>query len=273
MKERPFSHQERVLIKFAKFLVARRLNKDRLIIPKQQDSAQSMAKHEYALLSWSGGKDSSLCLYEILNNEKYSNFEIKALLTTLTIKYDRISMHGVRQELLIAQSRSLEIPVEEVWIPSKATNEIYQIEMVKSLTKCKEKERTSNIIFGDLFLEDIRAYREKFLGSNGFRCVFPIWGKNTKELARFFIESRFKAIICTIDPKKLDPSFCGRDYDKQFLTEIPESVDPCGENGEFHTFVYDGPIFKSKIDIRVGDIVERDGFYFADIVPVRFDEP
>ncbi|MDG6908676.1 MAG: ATP-binding protein, partial [Nitrososphaerota archaeon] len=163
--------------------------------------------------------------------------------------------------------------VEEVWIPSKATNEIYQIEMVKSLTKCKEKERTSNIIFGDLFLEDIRAYREKFLGSNGFRCVFPIWGKNTKELARFFIESRFKAIICTIDPKKLDPSFCGRDYDKQFLTEIPESVDPCGENGEFHTFVYDGPIFKSKIDIRVGDIVERDGFYFADIVPVRFDEP
>ena len=243
------------------------------VLAKMEGSEQSMAKHESALLSWSGGKDSSLCLYEILRNEKYIDFEIKALLTTLTKEYDRISMHGIRRELLIAQSRSLEIPVEEVWIPSKATNEIYQIEMIKSLTKWRTKEETRNVVFGDLFLEDIRAYREKFLGREGFRCMFPIWGKNTKELANFFIESGFKAIICTIDPKKLDPSFCGRKYDKRFLADIPASVDQCGEKGEFHTFVYDGPIFKTKIDISVADIAERDGFYFADIVPAKSREP
>jgi uncharacterized protein (TIGR00290 family) len=226
-----------------------------------------MVKNEGALLSWSGGKESSLCLHEILRNEKYHDFEIKALLTTLTREYDRISMHGVRRELLIAQSKSLGIPVEQVWIPSNSTNEIYEIEMTKSLTKWKEKEGTSSIVFGDLFLEDVREYREKFLGSNGFRCIFPIWGKNTTELASFFIQSGFKAVICTMDPKKLDPSFCGREYDKRFLSEIPETVDPCGENGEFHTFVYDGPIFKTRINIEVGKTVERDGFCFADIVP------
>jgi uncharacterized protein (TIGR00290 family) len=221
-----------------------------------------------ALLSWSGGKDSSLCLYELLQNERYKNgeIEVKALITTLTKNYDRISMHGVRHELLLAQSASLGLPVEEVWISAKASNEIYQDQMAKSLDKWRKKEDVTTMIFGDLFLEEIRAYREKFLGSIGFECVFPIWGKDTRKLAEFFISSGFKAIICTVDPKKLDGGFCGKEYDKKFLSQIPENVDPCGENGEFHTFVYDGPIFKKKIDVRVGEIVQREGFYYADIL-------
>lgn len=226
-----------------------------------------MLKQKGALISWSGGKDSALCLYEMIHNKEYFDFEMKALLTTLTIEYDRISMHGVRQELLMMQSDSLEIPVEEIWVPSNASNKIYQDRMIDSLSKWKEIKGTKTIAFGDLFLEEVRAYREKFLGANGFQCLFPIWGRETKELADFFVESGFKAIICTVDPKKLDPSFCGREYDKGFLSEIPHGVDPCGENGEFHTFVYDGPIFKRKLDVRVGDVVQRDGFYFADIFP------
>jgi uncharacterized protein (TIGR00290 family) len=221
-----------------------------------------------ALLSWSGGKDSSLCLYELVQNEKYnSNIQVNALLTTLTSDYDRISMHGVRRELLLAQSKSLGLPIEEVWIPSKASNEIYQKQMINSINKWSEKnENASTIIFGDLFVEDIRAYREEFLGGIGFECVFPIWGRDTHELGEFFIDSGFKAIICAVDPKKLDARFCGKEYDKKFLSEIPETVDPCGENGEFHTFVYDGPIFRKKIDVKVGEIVNREGVCFGDIL-------
>ncbi|MDH2900128.1 MAG: diphthine--ammonia ligase [archaeon] len=224
-------------------------------------------KPNNALLSWSGGKDSSLALYELRENEKFKDLQVKALLTTFTRDYNRISMHGVRRELVLAQSTSIGLPIEEVWIPSKATNEIYQSETIKSIMKWKEKEDTSSIVFGDLFLEDIRAYREKFLREIGIECVFPLWKKDTSELARLFLDYGFKAIICTVDPKKLDPEFCGRDYDHEFLSDIPESVDPCGENGEFHTFVYGGPIFKEKVQVMVGDIVEREGFYFADILP------
>ncbi len=193
--------------------------------------------------------------------------EIKALLTTLTKDYNRISMHGVRRELLFAQARSLGIPLEEIWIPSKATNEICEAQTIKSITKWRESENLSSIVFGDLFLEDIRIYREKFLRTLGLECIFPLWGKDTRELAKFFVESGFEAIICTVDPKKLDPSFCGREFDSEFLSEIPSTADPCGENGEFHTFVFDGPIFKEKLDVKVGQVVSRDGFYFADIFP------
>ena len=222
-----------------------------------------MSKQQ-VLLSWSGGKDSSLALYEISRN--YKDLEIEALLTTLTRDYNRISMHGVRKDLLLLQSKSLKIPLEEVWIPSKATNEIYEKEMIKSINKCKERGATS-MVFGDLFLEDIRSYREKFLSNIDIECIFPLWEKDTRELAEFFLKSGFKAIISTVDPKKLDPKFCGREYDEKFLSEIPSNVDHCGENGEFHTFVYDGPIFKEgKIDIQVGEIVQRDGFYFADLL-------
>jgi uncharacterized protein (TIGR00290 family) len=221
-----------------------------------------------ALLSWSGGKDSSLVLYHLRKSDNdYQHVEIKALLTTLTKDYNRISMHGVRRELLLKQARSIGIPVEEIWIPSKATNEIYQEQTIKAIMKWKETQGVSTIVFGDLFLQDIRAYREKFLGALGFECLFPLWGKETRKLAELFVESGFKAKICTIDPKKLNPSFCGREFDNAFLSELPNTVDPCGENGEFHTFVYEGPIFKEKVPVRVGQVVLRGGFYFADIVP------
>jgi uncharacterized protein (TIGR00290 family) len=221
-----------------------------------------------ALLSWSGGKDSSLTLFELGRNPNFKDVEIRALLTTLTKDYDRISMHGVRRELLLQQSKSIGIPVEEVWIPVRAPNEIYQAEMIKSITKWKQNEKISSIAFGDLFLQDIRAYREKFLSALGLECLFPLWGKDTDELAQHFLQSGFKAIICTVDTKKLDSKFCGKEYDGTFLSELPSSVDPCGENGEFHTFVYDGPIFQQKLNVRVGEVVLRDGFYFADIAPI-----
>ena len=225
-----------------------------------------MKQKECALLSWSGGKDSSLCLFELQNNQVYKDFEVRSLLTTLTQDYNRISMHGVRKELLQAQAESIGIPVEEVWIPSKASNEIYQEQMAKSLSITKQNANVSYIIFGDLFLEDIRAYRERFLQEIGFECIFPLWGEDTNDLARYFIESGFRAIICTVDPTKLDPKFCGREIDKNFLSEIPKTVDPCGERGEFHTFVYDGPIFKTRLNVKTGSILEREGFYFADML-------
>jgi uncharacterized protein (TIGR00290 family) len=220
-----------------------------------------------SLLSWSGGKDSSLALHELKENKRYENHEVKSLITTLTKDYDRVSMHGVRRTLLLAQSEAIGIPLEEVWIQSKASNEMYQEEMAKSLTKIKNRYNISKVIFGDLFLEDIRAYREKFLQRLGMDCEFPLWRKDTYKLASLFVDSGFRAIICTVDPKKLDPKFCGREFDRQFLSEVPQGVDPCGENGEFHTFVYAGPIFSHTLRVKKGQVVQRDGFYFADILP------
>jgi uncharacterized protein (TIGR00290 family) len=216
------------------------------------------------LLSWSGGKDSALSLFTLRKNFS-EQYEIVGLLTTLTEEYDRISMHGVRKQLLARQSASLGISVAEVWIPKNATNESYEARMTEVM---KRYQDLAGVVFGDLFLRDIREYREKFLRKLGLECLFPIWGKNTLELANFFIDSGFRAVVCSLDPRKLDgDKFCGREFDKEFLKDIPSSVDPCGENGEFHTFVYDGPIFKDSIDVRLGEVVKRDGFYFADILP------
>jgi uncharacterized protein (TIGR00290 family) len=217
---------------------------------------------EKVLLSWSGGKDSAFSLLSL----QESKIKIAGLVTTLTEEYDRISMHGVSSDLLKLQSASLAIPLVEVWIPRNATNEIYELRMKQVLVKLKEDHGISKIAFGDLFLQDIREYREKLLQNIGFNCLFPIWGMDTRILANNFINSGFRAIVCTLDPKLLSPRFCGREYDRSFLTEIPESVDPCGENGEFHTFVYDGPIFKDTIRVDVGETVQRDGFCFADII-------
>ncbi len=197
---------------------------------------------------------------------KRKQFEISALLTTLTQDYDRISMHGVRRELLQRQSMALHIPIEEVWIPKDATNEIYETKMSETIRKFAN-QGVSSIVFGDLFLSDIREYREKFCRMIGIKCIFPIWGEDTTALANFFVKSGFKAIICCVNPNFLGREFCGREFDDSFLSEIPRTVDPCGENEEFHTFVYDGPIFKEKIEIKVGEIVNRDGFFFADILP------
>jgi uncharacterized protein (TIGR00290 family) len=220
---------------------------------------------EKVLVSWSGGKDSALSLFTLIN-QKRKLFEIVALLTTLTEGYERISMHGVRKELLQSQSRSLRIPIEEVWIPKLATNEEYEAKMTAAIRNYTNRN-VSSVVFGDLFLRDVREYREIFLNRLGVKCIFPIWGKDTKALANFFVNSGFKAITCCVNPKLLTKEFCGREFDLSFLSEIPNSVDPCGENGEFHTFVYDGPIFREKIGVKVVDVVNRDGFYFADLLP------
>ena len=221
--------------------------------------------HRRILLSWSGGKDSSLSYY-ILRKRK--NIEIAGLLTTVTADYQRVSMHGVRRELLCRQANEMKSTLHEVMIPKQATNDIYEESMARKIFELKELEKITEIAFGDLYLEDIRSYREKSLERLGLKCEFPIWGMNTKNLAEFFIEEGFRAKICCVDPKKIGNDFCGREFDLDFIAELPKKADPCGENGEFHTFVYGGPIFRNDIDVRVGEIVERDGFIFADILPV-----
>jgi uncharacterized protein (TIGR00290 family) len=219
-----------------------------------------------ALLSWSGGKDSALSLYEISGTK---NFKIEALLTTLTRDFNRISMHGVRRELLHLQVAAIGLSLEEVWISKDAPNIEYENQMRNALTKYKNELGVFNVIFGDIFLEDIRKYREEKLANIGMKANFPLWKRDTKSLANFFIDSGFKAIVCCVDPKVLSEQYCGLDFDRNFLSKLPPGIDPCGENGEFHTFVYDGPIFREEIKIKLGEIVLRDGFYFADIMPVR----
>jgi len=216
-----------------------------------------------ALLSWSGGKDSSLALYELQIKHE---FQVAALLTTFINDFDRVSMHGVRKALLEKQAGALGLPLEDVWISKGASNTEYEREMGASIREYLRRG-VRHVAFGDLFLQDIRKYREAFLGRLGVGCIFPIWGRDTRALANFFLDSGFRAIVCTIDLRRLGKEYCGREFDRSFLSEIPEPVDPCGENGEFHTFVYDGPVFNRRIGVVVGEITERDGFYFADLRP------
>ncbi len=214
------------------------------------------------MLSWSGGKDSALALREVSLTRKYN---IKALLTTVTSDFGRVSMHGVRRSLLHAQASSLGLPLEEVLIPKNCSNAIYEARMMAVLTKYRELG-VERVAFGDLFLRDVRSYREERLGQIGMRGVFPLWGRDTGDLAKEFIELGFRAVVCCVDPRKLSGEFCGKEYDRAFLRSIPATVDPCGENGEFHTFVYAGPIFGRGIPVRRGRVVLRDGFYFGDLI-------
>ena len=219
---------------------------------------------EKALLNWSGGKDSALALHELVNNNSY---EVAALLTTVTEDYDRISIHGVRRSLLEKQAQSLSLPLEIVSITKNATNEEYEAKMRETLTRYKNQGVLS-AVFGDIFLEDIREYREKNLSQVGMKAVFPIWKRDTSELARNFITLGFKAVVTCVDSHALDGSFVGREYDERFLADLPSSVDPCGENGEFHSFVYDGPIFRERMPHKKGEVVLRDDrFYFCDLIP------
>ena len=189
-----------------------------------------------------------------------------SLLTTLTRDFDRISMHGVRRDLLIEQARRLRLPVDEVWIRKGAPNTEYESQMSRVLSKHYSRG-VRHVVFGDLFLEDIRRYREDRLTAMNMEGVFPLWKNDTAKLASQFIKHGFRAIICTVNPKALDPSFCGREFDSSFLSDLPPTVDPCGENGEFHTFVYAGPIFEQDIKVKKGEVVLRDGFCFSDILP------
>ncbi|CAG0933717.1 hypothetical protein TFLX_03194 [Thermoflexales bacterium] len=216
-----------------------------------------------ALFAWSGGKDSALALYEVARQQ---NTEIVALLTTVTDGYDRISMHGVRRELLAAQAQALGYPLEEVSIPPQCTNEIYEQRMQQALEKYQQAGVT-HTVFGDLFLEEVRAYREERLGRIGMQGIFPLWGRNTGDLARRFVQLGFRAIIVCVDTTMLNGTFAGREYDEDFLRDLPAEVDPCGENGEFHTFVYAGPIFRRTIPVERGEKVLRDErFYYCDLV-------
>ncbi len=218
---------------------------------------------EKVVFNWSGGKDSALALHEMKDY-----YEIVALLTTLTADYDRVSMHGTQRVLLEKQAESLNFPLEKVYITKNASNEEYEKKMENVLMKYLSQGVLS-VAFGDIFLEDVRKYRESNLLKIGMKGIFPLWKRDTTELANKFIDSGFKAIVTCVDSKVLSKKFVGRIYNKKFLSELPSKVDPCGERGEFHTFVYDGPIFREKIRFKIGEIVLRDNrFYFCDLIPV-----
>jgi uncharacterized protein (TIGR00290 family) len=214
------------------------------------------------LFTWSGGKDSALALFEILNR---GGVEVCALLTTVTEDYGRVSMHGVRETLLEQQSKALGIPLHTVRIGKDATNERYENGMREVLEEYKESG-VKSVAYGDLFLEEIRSYREKNLEAVGMKALFPLWGRDTNTLGRRFLDLGFRAIVTCVDLKSLKRSFCGREYDADFINDLPHSVDPCGENGEFHTFVYDGPLFEKAVAFRRGKVVRREhGLYFCDL--------
>lgn len=217
------------------------------------------------LFCWSGGKDSALALYEILNSGNH--YSVASLLTTVTEDYDRISMHGVRTVLLEQQSTALKLPLKKVLITKDATNDDFEVKMGDVLQGFKNQGVTA-VVFGDIFLEDLRKYREDNLAKLDMNAIFPLWKTNSKLLAHSFIDSGFKAIITCVDTKVLDSSFVGREFDNLLLSDLPSSVDPCGENGEFHTFVYGGPIFDKGISVTRGEVVLKDKrFCFCDLLP------
>ncbi len=217
-----------------------------------------------AVFSWSGGKDSALALYEIKKTKAY---DILRLMTTVTEEYDRVSIHGVRRTLLEEQAASLGFPIDVVLISRSISDVEYGLKMEGILSKYSAAG-ASSIVFGDIFLEDVRGYREDNLSKVGMKGIFPNWKKDTRMLAETFIDLGFKAIITCVDSKALEEKFVGRVFDEQFLSDLPSSVDPCGENGEFHSFAYDGPIFQRRIRFETGEIVFREGrFYYCDLLP------
>jgi uncharacterized protein (TIGR00290 family) len=222
-----------------------------------------MIPPEPILFCWSGGKDSAMALHAVLSE---NTVRIAALLTTVTENYDRISMHGVRRALLERQAESIGLPLHEVRIPPQCVNPVYEARMEEALL-LHYAQGVRRVAFGDIFLEDLRAYREKNLARVQMTALFPVWKRATRELAAHFIATGFRAIAVCIDPAKLDRSFAGRELDASFFRDLPPGVDPCGENGEFHTFVFDGPIFRAPIRFRKGEVVCRNNFVFCDLVP------
>ncbi|MGB2693169.1 MAG: diphthine--ammonia ligase [Thermodesulfobacteriota bacterium] len=224
-----------------------------------------MNSKKQVLFSWSGGKDSSLALYEI---QKSQDYDIVALITTITADYDRVSMHGLRTSLLEEQAEYLNIPLEKVFISKNASNDEYESKFNEALLRYK-RAGIRQVVFGDLFLEEIKKYREDLLQKVGMECLFPIWKQDTTKLAYEFIDLGFKAITVCVDSNVLGKEFAGREFNKEFLNNLPDGIDPCGENGEFHTFVYEGPIFNKSINKKLGDIVLRDErFFYCDILTV-----
>lgn len=215
-------------------------------------------------LAWSGGKDSALALWTL----RAQGVEPEALLTTVTEDVERISIHGVRRELLHLQAAATGLPLVEVRIPLPCPNEVYEQRMADALG-APPLDGVEAVAFGDLFLADVRAYREERLATAlpPRRALFPLWGRDTAELARTFVDAGFAATLATVDPRVLDPAFAGRAYDAALLADLPAEVDPCGERGEFHTFVHAGPVFDAPIAVTTGVTVEREGFVYADLLP------
>jgi uncharacterized protein (TIGR00290 family) len=234
-----------------------------------------------ALMCWSGGKDSALALR--LARER-TDLEIAGLLTTFSEEFDRVSMHGVRRELLEAQAQALGLPVWKVFLPtpprdaacaltplagqpgfvSFASNEAYEAKMIEAFERAR-RGGIAAIVFGDIFLEDLRAYRERLLARAGLKGIYPLWGRPTRDLMEEFIADGFRAVVVCVDAARLDASWAGRPLDAKFLAELPEGVDPCGENGEYHTFVFDGPGFSRPVALSHGPTVSRDPFCFRDL--------
>jgi uncharacterized protein (TIGR00290 family) len=236
-----------------------------------------------AYINWSGGKDSSLALYHTLNDKNYS---VEKLLTNVSGEYQRISMHGVREELLERQAAAIGIPLQKLVLTDQPSMIEYEEHMMRTMNQLQQ-ERFIHSVFGDIFLEDLKIYRESQLTKVGMTAVFPLWKRNTTELIHEFIDLGFKTIVVCVNEKYLDKSFCGRIIDEDFIRDLPENVDVCGENGEFHTFVFDGPIFNNPIAFAKGEIIYRKyaapkqqsdncfqpavvedyGFYFCDLLP------
>lgn len=215
-----------------------------------------------AIVSWSSGKDSAYALHELRKTEAY---ELVGVLTTVTSSFHRVSMHGVREELLDAQIDSLGLPCHKIYIPYPCPNEVYERELARVLNEMK-RDGVTHVVFGDLFLQDIRSYREKQLHELGMRGVFPLWMRDTGRLAREMLDAGIEATLACVDLAKLDRSFAGRSFNAALLDSLPAGVDPCGENGEFHTFVSAGPMFGVRIPVTVGEVIQREGFAFADLV-------
>lgn len=216
-----------------------------------------------AWFSWSTGKDSAWALHEA---RARGEFEVVRLLTTVNSANRRVAMHAVRESLLDAQADALGLPLLKIPIPPRCTNAVYEEAMTAAMEQAKA-EGVFHVMFGDLFLTDVRAYREEKMAPCGVTPVFPLWGRDTAALAREMVSFGVRAALTCVDPKQLSRAFVGRTFDPSFLAELPAGVDPCGERGEFHTFVFAGPMFRNPIAVQTGEILERDGFVFADILP------
>jgi uncharacterized protein (TIGR00290 family) len=214
-------------------------------------------------MAWSSGKDSAFALHLLRQRH---DVEVFGLLTTVNEEHGRVAMHAVRRELLHAQAEAAELPLIEVEIPYPCPNEAYETAMAGALDRAKA-DGVSAVAFGDLFLPDIRAYRERQMAATGLECVFPLWGRDTADLAREMMATGLRARLACVDTRRLASSFAGREYDAALLSDLPFGVDPCGENGEFHTFAWDGPMFARPVRVRCGETETRDGFAYTDLLP------
>jgi uncharacterized protein (TIGR00290 family) len=219
-------------------------------------------------MCWSGGKDSCVALHELLKAGR----RVAALLTTVTADSGRISMHGVRRELLERQAAALGLPLVEAPIPKDASNDAYETAMKAALLPFR-RAGVAEVAFGDLFLEQIRAYRDALMARFGMRPLYPVWGRDTAAFVDDFIDAGFRAIVICVDGGRLPPDFAGREIDRAFVADLPTGIDPCGENGDFHSFVFDGPLFREPVRFTAGELVSRGPFWFRDLVPAPAGAP